>query len=268
MSGINLTVLESENKPEIRQKEGGMKTVNCGSSSVNGYLGKLFLKQPAIECEDTLTRLVTEFMHNNKGAPPPLPSLLEFMRMDKGIERLHSYELQSIRRKVRLSGKTIDEIISVSRKEVELNAIGPLYARLCENLWDKATVTAQCQTVNIVIDGYNEDPRELCDIPEARTYILTLDRYFPYLFFFGEIQEKNLRHGFVPFWHSILICLLRGTENNNLLRQELFNDFWKRHFGAMNEVFEHFGLDAVDKDWNARMSRRIIDYIKNSVMAA
>lgn len=51
-----------------------------------------------------------------------------------------------------------------------------------------------CQSVAIAIDGYNDDPRELYQIPEARRYWQLLDKQFPYLFYFlsPNVDQRTL----------------------------------------------------------------------------
>ncbi|MDD4869843.1 MAG: hypothetical protein PHR77_04725 [Kiritimatiellae bacterium] len=219
------------------------------------------MKQPTIERNDVLMKQVSAFM-NKHGTRPPLPHLIELVRQDGAIEKLHNSELQRQKRKNLATG-FVEIIVSVSRREVEANSIGPLYGRLCEHLWDKDTVTVHCQQVQIVIDGYNEDTRELWEIPEVRDYILTLDRFFPYLFYFAAIPKKEHWHINSPFWLMIPLCTI-NADAAGVISGDLFGSFVKTHFAAMNEIFDHYHLDAADKDWNERMSSEILAFLKHA----
>jgi hypothetical protein len=55
--------------------------------------------------------------------------------------------------------------------------------------------------VDFAVDGYNDDPRELFEIPEVRTFVRELDAKWPYWFFFLSKATGALA--------MIMFCLCR-----------------------------------------------------------
>jgi hypothetical protein len=47
----------------------------------------------------------------------------------------------------------------------------------------------QCGNLAIFIDGYNDDHRNLYEIPEVRTFIQTIDAAWPYIGYFGTTLD-------------------------------------------------------------------------------
>jgi len=46
--------------------------------------------------------------------------------------------------------------------------------------------------VDFDVDGYNDDPRELFEVPEIRTFVRELDAKWPYWFFFLSKASEAL----------------------------------------------------------------------------
>lgn len=67
-----------------------------------------------------------------------------------------------------------------------LSVLGPL-------LVDPATARRFCGAVEVAVDGYNHDPREIYEIPEVRAYMRDLDDDFPFLPFFLSRHTGTLR---------------------------------------------------------------------------
>lgn len=83
--------------------------------------------------------------------------------------------------------------VVISRDAIEdrnldeaLNVLGPLVV-------DTATARRFCGSVDVGVDGYNHDPREIYEIPEVRAYIRDLDEEFPFLPFFISRRTGTLK---------------------------------------------------------------------------
>ena len=74
--------------------------------------------------------------------------------------------------------------IIISRQEIETNDLSQTIGTLNRLLEDKETIEYFFERVEIGVGGYDNDPRELWDIPEVKLFIQKLDRQFPYWFYF------------------------------------------------------------------------------------
>jgi hypothetical protein len=81
----------------------------------------------------------------------------------------------------------------ISREQVnECDISGPLRVlRQLQGNPEKAV--AACGRISLVIDGYNNDPRELFEIPEVRRFIKELDAMWPYWFFFLSQADDSIK---------------------------------------------------------------------------
>ena len=75
--------------------------------------------------------------------------------------------------------------IVIGKEQIETKDIKSVYSSLSVLLADQRTVLRFRNAVNLSIDGYNDDPRELFEIGEVRNYIQELDSRFPYWFLFS-----------------------------------------------------------------------------------
>ena len=106
------------------------------------------------------------------------------------------------------------------------------------------------QRVMFGITGYDEDPRELFEIPEVRRWVIELDVKWPYWFFFLWPGQRST----LPL---IAFCLCPFTvlpQGGKLIEPEALAAFQTRAFVAMNGICEWLGdSDEV----NIEMSDRI-----------
>lgn len=89
----------------------------------------------------------------------------------------------------------------------------------------------------LAIDGYDDDARELWQIPEVRCYIYELDQRFPYWFFFANPHSDTLK--------VVAFCLTRTTSVRPGLTQidpSSMGAFLARHFEALNVLCEKWNL--------------------------
>lgn len=113
----------------------------------------------------------------------------------------------------------------------------------------KATkeLAAQCQgKVEIMFSGYDDDPRELFEIPEVRDYVAKLDRALPDLFFFVRSQQ--------PTYTLMTFALCQtnvewpyGRSTKEVTKQVTYDTlpvamFIERHCPALNELTEWIGM--------------------------
>jgi hypothetical protein len=69
--------------------------------------------------------------------------------------------------------------VVVSRDEVESRDLTAPLAALKSLIASPATARAHMESVDVAFSGYDEDARELFEIPEVREYVYRLDGEFP-----------------------------------------------------------------------------------------
>jgi hypothetical protein len=105
------------------------------------------------------------------------------------------------------------------------------------------------------VDGYNDDPRELFEIPEVRTFVRELDAKWPYWFFFLSKADDTLK--------MIMFSLCQYQRAGGGLIRYHPKDlklFLYKHFDALNRIFDRFDFD---KALNKEMSELIFDYFSS-----
>lgn len=94
-----------------------------------------------------------------------------------------------------------------------------------------------------VIDGYNDDPREIHSIPEIRRFYQAFHQSWPYWFYFCNLDTEALRMSVLCCLPSLSALKVDGRSNVavNYDRIELLR-FVSEDFGPMNEMCERAGM--------------------------
>ena len=147
----------------------------------------------------------------------------------------------------------VDSIVMVvSRDEVESLDLSGCLGVLDSLIDSREKAMRFRDRVNFSVDGYNDDPRELFEIPEVRTFIRELDVKWPYWFFFLSKTTDTLK--------MIMFSLCRYQRaRGGLIRYDPKDVklFLYKHFDALNRIFGRFDFD---KPLNKEMSEAIFDY--------
>jgi hypothetical protein len=110
--------------------------------------------------------------------------------------------------------------------------------------------------LRLVFDGYDADSRELWTIPEVREFVRLLDEAFPYWLYVIDLDSDCLK--------VIAFCLCRVSSpypGATATHPEDLAEFLERHFGAMNQLLEHW---SVSNDENERISNEIVRYFERA----
>lgn len=97
------------------------------------------------------------------------------------------------------------------------------------------------QMVTLTVDGYNDDPRELVDIPEVRTYLDKLIAQWPFWGFFITPHDDSFK--------ILLSCAAGGAflgEGKVELDGPKLVELIKMAFMGMNELFERHSFPEPD----------------------
>lgn len=145
--------------------------------------------------------------------------------------------------------------VVVSRDEIMRQDTAPALSTLKKLLASPEVARTYKERVDLAIDGYNDDVRELDEIPEVRQFIQSLDSKFPFWLFF--LSKYSLGLQCVVFCH-----LLPGlTDSAKAIRhpRQLEELLTKRWFPALNQIAEYAGISEAELE---RMSDRLFLYLK------
>jgi len=142
-------------------------------------------------------------------------------------------------------------VIEARRRDVERNNINPVL-EILNDLLTPVNAKQYFEKVELCVSGYDNDPKELCEIPEVRKYMSDLDSQFPYWFYF--ITKLSLSLSFITF----SLCQFEKNEAGEIhLDPSVLIRFMERHFKAVNEL-ENLGLlDEAENQW---LSKKVYSY--------
>jgi hypothetical protein len=113
--------------------------------------------------------------------------------------------------------------------------------------------------MTLVVDGYNNDPRELVDIPEVRTLLRRLEAAWPFWAYFFNQDDDSIK--------LLLSCaaghrfLGRGAVE---IDAELVAQALAHGFGGMNLIFEESGFPESELE---AMSLGVLEVLEQAGMA-
>jgi len=146
--------------------------------------------------------------------------------------------------------------IQVARFEIESHNVRP-FARLFERLSrTRDTVLSARQKVDFLIDGYNDDHRELFEIPEVRRWIATAVQTVTCLPYFLMVSENA--QGIL----TILGCLCRAERVDStsvrLTSWPPLRDFIRIQFDGLNDFTDKFSLgEQVNREISEEFTAKI-----------
>jgi hypothetical protein len=94
-----------------------------------------------------------------------------------------------------------------------------------------------CGRISLLVDGYNDDPRELFEVPEVRAYIKRLDQAWPYWFFFLSQADESIK-----LLESCLCDTIEVVPGVTSVDMEQLERSLARHFAVMHRLSEELGL--------------------------
>lgn len=128
-------------------------------------------------------------------------------------------------------------ILMFSRRQVEACDVDEPLPFLRSLTTDRHTALEFCGRLSLVVDGYNDDPRELFEIPEVRAYINRLDQAWPRWFFFLSQADESIK-----LLESCLCDTIEVVPGVTSVDMEHLERSLARHFGAMYRLGEELNL--------------------------
>ncbi|MCU0735859.1 MAG: hypothetical protein MUF20_10105 [Methylotetracoccus sp.] len=149
-------------------------------------------------------------------------------------------------------------ILMFSRQQVEAGDISETLALLRRLTEDRQTAIDFCGRISLVVDGYNDDPRELFEVPEVRAYIKRLDQAWPNWFFFLSQADES-----VKMLESCLCETIEVVPGVTSLDLEQIERSLARHFTAVRRLREALDLP---EDLCEEVAEGIIGMFRNSAV--
>ncbi len=128
-------------------------------------------------------------------------------------------------------------ILMFSRRQVETLDLAEPLQFLRRLTADRKTAVEFSGRISLLIDGYNDDPRELFEIPEVCAYIKCLDQEWRYWFFFLSQGNESIK-----LQESCLCDTIEVVPGVTSVDMEQLEQSLARHFGAMYRLGEDLKL--------------------------
>ena len=151
-------------------------------------------------------------------------------------------------------GVTEPVVLMISRREVEAGDIVSVVSRLKVFLATREDAWRYRGQMTLVVDGYNDDPRELVDIPAVRSILRQLEASWPHwAYFFNQVDDSI----------KLLLSCVAGSRFLGRGAVEMHADLvaaaLARGFGGMNMIFDRFGFP---EDELEKMSNGLVEVLQ------
>jgi len=147
-------------------------------------------------------------------------------------------------------------VIVIARDEVESQDISRALSMLKALLSTPETAKEHFEKIDIAFHGYDDDTRELFEIPEVRNFVFKLDEAFPYWFYFLSKNDLGLQ--------ALVLCFmppyLTEEAKAQIFPERLQPLLLERWFPAMNQVCEFVEMPEEEIE---RLTNRVMSYIAN-----
>jgi hypothetical protein len=131
-----------------------------------------------------------------------------------------------------------------SRDRVEAGDAKDFMSRFCDSsLPTGKKLEGMMNSVALMIDGYNHDPREIYAIPEVRAFYKQLWEVWPYWLFFCNLDSENLMMMVMCCLESLDALKVKGQSQVKVSISPLeVVRFISGGFVPMNEMCERAGM--------------------------
>ena len=158
-------------------------------------------------------------------------------------------ELANYWRLNKLLEQTSNILFTIGREAIEIKrmeGVQEFFRRLCLN---PKSVRANQNKVTLAVYGYDDDPRELFEVPEVRGWFKAAESIVKHWVYFLVVSGENnsLRLLTCCICEAKVLKRTQQADGKTKLEIELNKvlaiDFMKRHFEWLNEITEQFQLD-------------------------
>lgn len=145
-------------------------------------------------------------------------------------------------------------VVTISRDEVNACDVSAAISILGRFIKTPETARQMFERVDVSFHGYDQDSRELFEIPAVRDFVFKLDDEFPFWLFFLNKQYLGLQAISLCFLPPHLTPQAKQEEFPKRMDQLLQN----RWFPAMNQICEYAGFD---EDGIEELTERVFVYL-------
>lgn len=149
-----------------------------------------------------------------------------------------------------------DEILAC-----DFSIIKDVIGRLARN---RDSLLKKRGTLEVLIEGYNEDPREVYEIPEIRHwYSESIKAGIPWFYFLGEMLN---RMGFTVLLSSCCDIEVKSNKFNDTKIEysnvEQLTEWLENNFDNLNKFIDD---NEIPEKINKEMSKRVTDFIRETI---
>ena len=137
-------------------------------------------------------------------------------------------------------------VLTSSRAEIEAGDVAHASATLHKLLMPGNVKRLKGRLI-FGIRGYDDDPRELFEIAEVRTWMEALSQEFPYWFYFMDLGPRSTL-SLVAF----CLCSWEKVPGGKVIPPEGLQNFLRAHFAAMNRLAKSLGETQEEIDARSR----------------
>ena len=149
-------------------------------------------------------------------------------------------------------------MLVISREEVESQNLTNAVSTLKSLLETPEKAKLYKENVDLAFFGYDDDTRELLEIPEVRDFAFKLDDQFPFWLFFLTKFGSGLQCLFFCMMPPFLTKEAQARIYPERLSQLLMN----RWFPAMNQICEYVGMSEKEVE---PLTERGVSYFTEGV---
>ena len=156
-------------------------------------------------------------------------------------------------------GVTEPVVLMISRREVDACDIVSILSRLKVFLATREDAWRYRGQMTLVVNGYNDDPRELVDIPEVRAMLRQLEASWPHWAYFLNQVDDSIK---------LMLSCVAGSRFIGRGAVEMDADLvaaaLARGFAGMNMIFDRFGFPEGELE---KMSDGLVEVLQQAGMA-
>lgn len=137
-----------------------------------------------------------------------------------------------------MKNNQFDITIVISRQDIITKNIGPTLDVLQSCIETPHKARDFMERISISFHGYDQDVRELDEIPEVRDFVYMLDEKFPFWLFFLSKETSGLQ----CIMRCFLLPFLKKEVANDINSKKLGELLTTRWFPALNHISDYVGL--------------------------
>ena len=115
-------------------------------------------------------------------------------------------------------------------------------------------------TFHFAVAGYDDDARELYEIPEVRAFYQSFRQAWPFWFFACDLETPSLQAMTFCCLPSLQVRRRSGATSCNVqLQTRELGEFVRDNFRGLNLLFDRAGMSEAE---NRERSRHVVDYYR------